>query len=321
MNIYDQSGVGLYSQDPVYTQDDIGRLGWAGALSDIAGIWSGSGSRGHAVSMPMQARKMREQQIRQGKLDQRQTEQDAIQARVWESQIAKNYGNIDLGGLEPIGAPQKLENGNLGVVVEDKQNPQGFRVVDTGTAFRHEPSLAEELMHQEKLLEMKRTDKYIDVMNDSELAYNSANNGLTGLYRVQALMDEGVKTGTLTASFAPHIWKDAQMQEFISLSNEAVLKESEKLSGVLSESDMKFLKESTISVENKPETNANILNRKIGILEKAKAEGRRKYDHFRGGGNFFDWSPVWTQLEGDQKPSSTPAEPKSLDTLLKEAGI
>ena len=298
MNLYNQAAEGIYDQS------DIKRLAWAGALADISAMFGGRQPHNLALSLPMQARQMREQQIQRQHTMKRQTELDALNRRVAESQIYKNVGSVNPNGLEPIGAPQKLDNGNLGVVVEDHNSPQGFRVVDTGTAFRGNPDLSEKLKHETDLYDLKERSKYQAVMGDSEMAHSSAETTLSGLYRAQQLVASGLETGDAFSVFAPDWWKSDDAQEYTALVNEQVLKASEALSGVLSENDMKFLQESTISHSKSPEANRRILERKIATVEKAKAEAQRKYDHFQGGGNFFNWKPIWQKSVPDssEKP-------------------
>lgn len=117
MNLYDEASMGLYS-DPSYVK----RMAWAGALADLSSIFGGRGSRGMGLQMAGAARDRQEQERRyqeQMVLQQRQAERrDAL----IQSQILKNYADINPSGLDAERI--KLETG------ERKDYVKGF------TAFR-----------------------------------------------------------------------------------------------------------------------------------------------------------------------------------------
>jgi len=291
-NNYSQPSANNYSQsqEPML---DPKRMAWAQALSNIGSIWTGQGMSNSVGGAYAQAKaqndKFRQNRAALG----RQAEQDEQQKRLNDSRIFKNYTLKSPGKGGSIGSPLKLENGNFGIMVEDKTDPKGYRVVDTGTEFRGEPNLGERLQFETALLDVKERGKYQDVMIGSEKAYQAATTSLSSLQRANELLAQGVETGTFTAIFSPEWWLSDEQQELQSLINEAVLAASTQMAGVLSESDMKFLKGSTISKEKSPEANRKILERKIALIEKGREESTRKYDHFKAGGNFFDWKPEW----------------------------
>lgn len=210
-----------------------------------------------------------------------------------------------------IGSPQKLANGNLGVVV---QLPNGqMSVKDTGVPYRQDPSLAEkeqfdirenerrvaETKRQEEIDRRKVTASYVA---DAETEASTAMSGLSRLSRAEKLLNTGL-TGVGSAStYLPTFWKSPEAQELMTLTNQMVLEESQKMSGALSASDMEFLEKTTISDKFSPETNRRILAAQREMLDRVYKEAKRKYEHYQKGGSIFNYRPSW------ELPSHVPAE-------------
>tara|TARA_R110000851_G_scaffold155159_2_gene297508 strand:+ start:31 stop:1104 length:1074 start_codon:yes stop_codon:yes gene_type:complete len=277
---------------------------WGAALQNIGNIYMGQAPQQNIGGAYMAAKQSNDK-VRMNKTAMaRQEQQDALNTRYRESQITENLNGptSEKGGA--IGSPVKLDNGNIGVT---KYNPESgtYEVVDTGSAFRGNPDLGEKLQYETDLYELKEKSKYQDILGESEASWVSAESTLTGLRRAEQLLMQGVETGTYKSAFAPEMWKSDEAQEMTALINGAVLDASQLMSGVLSETDMKFLKGETISQDKSPAANMRVLKRKMSIIESAQSESKRKFQHFQNGGNYFDWKPAWAAMDDPANPTAT----------------
>jgi flagellar hook-associated protein FlgK len=99
-------------------------------------------------------------------------------------------------------------------------------------------------MRKEALAKQKENQGYIASAN-AEIS--TANAAARQLNRAERLLNsKAAGTGTLLKHL-PTIWKTQEAQELQTIVNQMVLSEAEKMTGALSESDMLFLKNTTIS--------------------------------------------------------------------------
>ena len=140
----------------------------------------------------------------------------------------------------------------------------------------------------------------------------SADSMLSPVNRALSLLESGAaSTGTTLDKFMPQFMQNPDNQELIGLINQDVLNQAQKISGALSDGDLALLKDSTLSMNNAPETNVKILKRAKQLIEKGRQEATRRYQHFYEGGTYIDYRPSWMgdTIPATTQPTATTTEP------------
>ena len=324
----------MHSQQPVKESAAApDRMLWAGTLMDIGNIFAGNPSTGMGMQMYMNARNTLAHNKRQTEKDKRQAEQDALNRRYMEARINAMQQPAARQTIKGADGYQYYQDTGERVLPNVQRDP----ALDAGSA----PSAVQEYEYyntlspeqQQQFLSIKRAQSPTierlqqeqDIKTNARLkeqaatqmaaaneAVISADSMLSPVNRALSLLESGAaSTGTTLDKFMPQFMQNPDNQELIGLINQDVLNQAQKISGALSDGDLALLKDSTLSMNNAPETNVKILKRAKQLIEKGRQEATRRYQHFYEGGTYIDYRPSWMDntAPAATEPAPTTTEP------------
>ncbi len=337
----DDDQAGSVNSDSQYTNPR--HMMMAGLFMDAGRALSGMPTQNQGISMYLQAREANERQRRYEQQQARQAEIDAqpvqytigadgLYAVYRDGSVSKTdvpmaqpdrkmitavdghhyYADTGERVLPMVTAPQ-MSSGSTPAAIAEYRFYSGLSPDDQKTYLtvkRSQDKSLDRLQDEQNIKTMgklqEQAAQQMGVANETMISLDSQ---LEPLTRARQMISSGMaSTGTSADRFLPRFMQDPANQELISIINSSTLSESQKISGALSDRDMDFLQGATISLDNSPEANLEIIDRKIRLIDQGRDEMRRRYRHFYDGGTYIDYKPAWMMNEGGEAAGARTAE-------------